>query len=62
MDTLAPWNHWLRLVVMPRKFRWAIVLLMIHATAALGGTLEVVRPAPEAPGDTRYDYYWDLLN
>jgi hypothetical protein len=34
---------------------------MMHATALLAATLDVVRPAPESPGDTRYDYYWELL-
>jgi hypothetical protein len=27
----------------------------------LAATLDVVRPLPEAPGDTRYDHYWRLL-
>jgi hypothetical protein len=34
---------------------------MVHAAVAFAGALEVVRPAPESPGDTRYDYYWQLL-
>jgi hypothetical protein len=40
---------------------WVIVLLMMHWTTVLAATLDVVRPAPESPGDTRYDYYWELL-
>jgi hypothetical protein len=34
---------------------------MMYWTASSAATLEVVRPAPESPGDTRYDYYWELL-
>ena len=38
-----------------------IALLMMCSSAASAAGLEVVRPAPESPGDTRYDYYWELL-
>jgi hypothetical protein len=38
-----------------------VALLMMQATSVLAGTLEVVRPAPESPGE-RHDYYWELLN
>jgi hypothetical protein len=34
---------------------------MMHWATALAASLDVVRPAPESPGDTRYDYYWELL-
>jgi hypothetical protein len=44
-----------------RQFRWTIILLIVQATAAFAGTLEVVRERPEAAGDTRYDHYWQLL-
>jgi hypothetical protein len=41
---------------------WLIAFLMLLPwTAAFAATLDVVRPAPESPGDTRYDYYWELL-
>lgn len=62
MEMLALGNHLARVIAMPRKFVWGIVLLMVHATAVPAATLDVVRPAPESPGDTRYDYYWALLN
>ena len=62
MERLALGNHLARVIAMPRKFIWGIVLLMMHATAVPAATLDVVRPAPESPGDTRYDYYWALLN
>jgi hypothetical protein len=38
-----------------------MLLLFAPTTAALAAGLEVVRPLPEAPGDTRYDHYWQLL-
>jgi hypothetical protein len=38
-----------------------LLLLILQATASLAGGLEVIRPLPEAPGDTRYDHYWQLL-
>ena len=34
---------------------------MVHGTAAFAGGIEVIRTAPESPGDTRYDHYWQLL-
>jgi hypothetical protein len=37
------------------------LLLIGQVTATLAGELEVIRPLPEAPGDTRYDHYWQLL-
>jgi hypothetical protein len=49
------------LVAAGRQLRWTIVFVVVHGAVAFAGTLEVVRPAPEAPGDTRYDYYWQLL-
>jgi hypothetical protein len=57
-----PSNHWLRqLLAIGRRLRWIIILLMAQGTATFAGTLEVVRTLPEAPGDTRYDHYWQLL-
>jgi len=44
-----------------RRLRWAVILLIVQRVATFAATLEVVRPAPEAPGDTRYDHYWDVL-
>jgi hypothetical protein len=44
-----------------RRPGWVILFLILRATAAFAGALEVVRPLPEAPGDTRYDHYWRLL-
>jgi hypothetical protein len=38
-----------------------IAFLMMHWAAVFAAALEVVRPAPESPGDTRYDYYWEVL-
>jgi hypothetical protein len=57
-----PSNHWLRqLLATGRRLRWIIILLMAQGTATFAGTLDVLRPLPEAPGDTRYDHYWQLL-
>jgi hypothetical protein len=57
----ASWIWRLRLNAAGRRFGWAILLLIMQGTAALAGSVEVIRPAPESPGDTRYDYYWQLL-
>jgi hypothetical protein len=43
-----------------RQLGWTL-LLVLQATATFAGGLEVIRPLPEAQGDTRYDYYWQLL-
>jgi hypothetical protein len=40
---------------------WTVLFLLAQGTPTFAGTLEVVCPAPEAPGDTRYDHYWQLL-
>jgi hypothetical protein len=64
MRCTAPLGHWpYQLFAKGRRFRWTIllVLLFMRGTASFAGTLEVVRPLPEAPGDTRYDYYWQML-
>jgi hypothetical protein len=37
------------------------ILLFVQETSSYAGPLEVVRPAAEAAGDTRYDHYWRLL-
>ena len=55
------WGRWPRLIAGPCGLGWVLVFLMMHWTAVLAATLDVVRPAPESPGDTRYDYYWELL-
>jgi hypothetical protein len=61
----TPWSLWLRrlclLLAKGRRLRWTIVLLFMQGTMTFAGTLDVVRPLPEAPGDTRYDHYWQLL-
>ena len=45
-----------------RRLRLIIILLIAQGTTTtIAGTLEVIRPLPEAPGDTRYDHYWQLL-
>jgi hypothetical protein len=44
-----------------RRLGWTVVFLFMQGTATFAGALEVVRPLPEAPGDTRYDHYWRLL-
>src|SRR5260370_3231447 len=62
MHPPKPWSHWLRRpLATGRPLRWAIILLIVQGTAAFAGTLDVVRPMPEATGDTRYDHYWQLL-
>lgn len=48
-------------LVSRRQLIGAAALLPFLRTAALAKALVVVRPAPELPGDTRYDYYWQLL-
>lgn len=44
-----------------RSLGWTIIFLIGLGSATLAGTLDVVRTSPEAPGDTRYDHYWQLL-
>ena len=44
-----------------RQLGWTLLLLIVQATSTFAGALQVVRPLPEAPGDTRYDHYWQLL-
>jgi ABC-type amino acid transport substrate-binding protein len=65
MRPSIPWCHLLRrlcrLLAEGRRLRWTIILLFVQGTATFAGALEVVRPLPEAPGDTRYDHYWKLL-
>jgi hypothetical protein len=64
MRPSTPWRHPLRRLFSsmgkgcPLGFA---VLLLIQGTVTLAATLDVVRPLPEAPGDTRYDHYWRLL-
>jgi hypothetical protein len=58
---LAKCSNWLHHTARLRGLSLVIALLIMHWTAVFAGTLEVVRPAPESAGDTRYDYYWDLL-
>jgi hypothetical protein len=43
------------------RLTWTMLLLFMQGIATFAGTLEVVRPLPEAPGDRRYDHYWQLL-
>jgi hypothetical protein len=55
-------SHWLcQLLAKGRRLTWTILLLFMQGTATFAGTLEVVRPLPEAPGDARYDHYWQML-
>jgi hypothetical protein len=62
MRLQIPWNPWLDwLLSIGRRFRWTIFFVFVQGTATFAGTLEVVRPLPEAAGDTRYDHYWELL-
>ncbi|SEC49396.1 hypothetical protein SAMN05444161_1241 [Rhizobiales bacterium GAS191] len=61
MTVSAPLAPWLRLNAAVRRIGWAVLLLILQGTAVFAATLEVVYPAPESPGDTRYDYYWQLL-
>ena len=44
-----------------RQLGWTLLLLMVQATSTFAAGLVVIRPLPEAPGDTRYDHYWQLL-
>jgi hypothetical protein len=39
----------------------ALVLLVLNAAATFAAAVEVVHPAPESAGDTRFEYYWQLL-
>ena len=36
-------------------------LAFLQSSVLAANPVVVVRPAPESPGDTRYDYYWKLL-
>jgi hypothetical protein len=54
-----PWLH--RLLAVGCRLRWITILVLVQGSATFAGTLEVVRPMPEAPGDTRYVHYWELL-
>ena len=58
-------SHWLHrlcaLLSAGRRLGLIVILVMAHGTATFAGTLEVVRPLAEAPGDIRYDHYWQLL-
>jgi hypothetical protein len=60
-----PRSRWLRwlcsLFAEGRRIGWTTIFLIAQGTATFAGTLEVVHPLPETPGDTRYDYYWQLL-
>jgi hypothetical protein len=38
-----------------------LVLLVLNFFATFAAALEVVHPAPESAGDTRFGYYWQLL-
>jgi hypothetical protein len=44
-----------------RQLGCATLLLVAQTTTVFAAAVDVVRPLPEAPGDTRYDYYWQLL-
>jgi hypothetical protein len=44
-----------------RHVRRALVLLVLNVTATFAAGIEVVHPAPESAGDTRFEYYWQLL-
>ena len=44
-----------------RHVRRALVLLVLNLSATFAAALEVVHPAPELAGDTRFEYYWQLL-
>ena len=65
MHPLMRWSHGTcrlpALLAIGRQVGWTMILLIVLGTAALAGTLEVVRERPEAAGDTRYDHYWKLL-
>ena len=48
-------------VTVRRHVRCALVLLVLNLSATFAAALEVVHPAPESAGDTRFEYYWQLL-
>ena len=48
-------------VAVRRHVRRALVLLVLNLSATFAAALEVVHPAPESAGDTRFEYYWQLL-
>ena len=39
----------------------ALVLLVLNVAATFAAAVEVVHPAPKSAGDTRFEYYWQLL-
>jgi hypothetical protein len=65
MRTLIRWRSRLRhlcvLLARGHQLSCTIIFLIMQATAAFAGTLDVVRERPEAAGDARYDHYWHLL-
>ena len=44
-----------------RHVKRALVLLVLNMPATFATALEVVHPAPKSAGDTRFEYYWQLL-
>ena len=40
----------------------SLVLLVLNMPATFATALEVVHPAPESAGDTRFEYYWQFLH
>lgn len=48
-------------VAVRRYVRRALVLLVLNVPATFAAAVEVVHPAPESAGDTRFEYYWQLL-
>jgi len=48
-------------VTVRRHVRCALVLLVLNLSATFAAALEVVHPAPESAGDTRFEYYLRFL-
>ena len=48
-------------VAVRRLVTRALVLLVLNVSATFAAAVEVVHPAPESAGDTRFEYYWQLL-
>ena len=48
-------------VAVRRLVTRALVLLVLNVAATFAAAVEVVHPAPESVGDTRFEYYWQLL-
>ena len=48
-------------VAVRRLVTRALVLLVLNVAATFAAAVEVVHPAPESAGDTRFEYYWQLL-